>query len=749
MNVDIINKLQFYGYIVDNKGLVYKHSHSTRRKEVAGQINDAGVYFYAQNVVPFKPRQNTIKDILGNDYKFNSENYKPFVPEKNIEHNFTFNDYYQNTQSKNQFSIYLKRFHKETLSKELSTNIYDIRGVKGGYFNEATLFPYINFHNEFLTAKIVKYNSNTGKRLKENYSNSWFHSEKTIKKSLGIKDKISKSVDCFFGEHLIAFNDKPIVIVEAEKTAVLLSLVFTNTVFIASGGLAKLKGLDWSFLANRQVFLYPDNNASEWFEIANNRGWFVSNILENEAQKGEDVADYLTNYKTDPLRAKTWSKLYEEIWCIDNRELTVKDNKTYSLGFENKKKLSFNYCLPIENELNLNKYLDTAKGLSFKGKHFQLFENDFKVLNANIDFNKTYKTEFGWKQMDADTFIVKLEKCFRIIKHLNPEKDYLKLFSKVLLNILLNSNHTFNISYIERVLIPFWNNDNNEIEKYYKFRNWRFSSTEAIEKKEFIKLLNNDKKIFLINQYLKKLRPLLSKKEFILPEYIGLHHKKGNEYVWNIIQKYNTKVLGCSNIRLYNNVLKITEYLNWWANNINNIAGKNLLYIELDSIYYSSNMNCLKLGTTFKFPSDLVISENTGVHRKYIKEYFKFKQSKTVLNELISEVDDYILNAQNFTFERVNGRLVATPEPIKENDIQINNNKQHLLSTEEAFNYDLDLTNSVLNISEADAIQQNTHFLTSWIYFHNPNLTEEEKEEIRRCPMLFFSPLNNRYLHTA
>lgn len=741
MNVDIINKLQFYGYTVDNKGLVYKHSHSTKRKEVAGQLNEAGVYFYAQNVVPFKPAQNTIKDILGNDKPII---YKPFIPKKTIERNFTFKEYYKNTQSKNQFLIYLKKFNKEVLSKELTTNLYNIRGVKSGYFQDATLFPYINFHNEFLTAKIVKYNSNTGKRLKENYSNSWFHSEKTIKKSLGLKDKISKSVDCFFGEHLIAFNDKPIVIVEAEKTAILLSLVFTNTVFIASGGLAKLKGLDWSLLANREVFLYPDNNASEWFEIANNRGWFASNILENNSKKGEDVADYLTNYKTDPLRAKIWSKLYEEIWCIDNRELTVKDNKTYSLGFENKKKLSFNYCLPIEKEIGLNTYLDTAKGLSFKGKHFQLFENDFKVLNANIDFNKTYKTEFGWRQMDVDTFIVKLEKCFRIIKHLNPKKDYLKLFSKVLLNILLNSNHTFNISYIERVLIPFWNNDNNEIEKYYKFRNWRFASTEAIEKKDFVKLLNNDKKIFSINQYLKKLQPLLHKKEFILPEQIGLHHKKGNEYVWNIIQKYNTEVLGCKTIHNYNAKLKINEYLNWWYKNLSKLD-KNIKCTHfLDSTYYNSNIYCPAFEYGYKIPSIRNIKNETGIGQNIINEFFNFKHNKNVLNDIIFEVDDYILNPQSFSFERVNGRLVATPEPIKE---KVNENI--LLSNEEAFNYDLDLTNSVLNIPEADAIQQNTHFLTSWIYFHNPQLTEEEKEEIKKCPMLFFAPINNRYLQTA
>lgn len=746
MNINIINKLQFYGYTVDNKGLVYKHSQSTRKKEVAGQLNDAGVYFYAQNVVPFKPGQNTIKDILGNEYKFNSENYKAFIPEKTIEQNFTFEDYIQNTQVKNQFSIYLKAFHKQILSKELRTNLYDIRGVKSGYFAEATLFPYINFHNEFLTAKIVKYNSNTGKRLKENYSNSWFHSEKSIKKSLGIKGKISKSVNCFFGEHLIPFNDKPVVIVEAEKTAILLSLVYPNIVFIASGGLAKLKGLDWSFLANREVFMFPDNNASEWFEIANNRGWWVSHIIEDNGKKGEDVADYLTNYKNDPLVAEIWWQLHEQLWYIENRDITIKDNITTSLGFEHKKELSFNYCLPIEKELGLNHYFDNAKGKTFIGKHFHLFENDFKVLNANIDFNKPFKTEFGWQQMDAKKFITKLEKCFRIVKHLNPEKDYINLFKKVLINLLIHSNHNFNTSYIERVLIPFWNNDTNEIEKYYKFRNWRFASTEAINKKDFVKFLNNDKKIFSINQYLKKLQPLLIKKEFILPEEIGLHHKKGNEYVWNLIQKYNTEVLGCSTIHNYNAKLKITQYLNWWSENLSKLDENIKCTHFLDTTYYNTNIYCPIFEYGYKIPSIRTIKKEIGVGQNIINEYFTFKPNRNVLNDIIFEVDDYIVNPQNFTFERVNGRLLATPEPIKENSIE---NNKNLLSTEEAFNYDLDLKDSVLNVSKEKAMSNNLGFLISWIFFHNPKLTEEEKDEIRKYPMLFFNPINERYLHTA
>jgi hypothetical protein len=184
MNGDLITKLQSYNFKVTEKGIISKYSQRARRYEVAGQINEAGVYFHAQNVPPFKQGQNTLKDIFGDNTSYT---YTPIQIKKEIEHSFSFEDYKTTTQSKNHFSIYLKRFHREALNSELNSNLYDVRGGKEGYFKDATLFPYINFNDEFITAKIVKYNSNTGKRLKENFSNTWFHSEKTIKNELGIK----------------------------------------------------------------------------------------------------------------------------------------------------------------------------------------------------------------------------------------------------------------------------------------------------------------------------------------------------------------------------------------------------------------------------------------------------------------------------------------------------------------------------------------------------------------------------------
>jgi len=733
-NIDVINKLQAHGYKTTNRGLVQKYSKKTRRYEVAGQVNNAGVYFYAQNVAPFNQGQNTLKDLFGkqgSSVPQISAKREPIETRK--EHSFSFEDYLKTTKQKNQFSLYANRFNKDVLGSEQNYALYDIRGVKNGYLEDAAIFPYININNEFQTAKIVKYNSITGKRNKGAYSNNWFHSYKPIKKELGISGDITKSANCFFGEHLLSLNSNPVVIVEAEKTAKLLSLGYPNTTFIATGGLTNLERLDYSFLLDRRVFLFPDSGAKEWFKIAEKRGWWCSNILEDLGKPGEDIADYFTTFTTDEERNEIFLKLHDELWCIDEKEFDGKNVRTYSLNFENKKKLSFNYSLPIPRELNLNYYYDNAKGRYFKGKHFNYFENDFKVLNANIDFNKTKRNEFGWQQLDAKEFLVKLEKCFRIVKHLNPDIDHPAAFSKILQNLLINSNHTFNISYVERVLVPLWNGSNNEIEKYYKWRNWRFSSKDTVEKKDFVRFKNNDAKLFSINQYLTRLKPLLKKNEFILPEQIDLHHKAGNEFVWNIIKRFNKNVLGCSTIANYKSKLKVFNYLEWCINQYNALSQNEKLYTEFDSTYYIDNIDCKERCTTFKIPSVLSISNNTGVHRKIINEYLNFEPDANELNNLILQVNEYLLNPLEFSFERVNSRIVATPKPIPADAKEIE------VSVTDAFDYPLDLKDSVLNIDESERLfYKGDEFITSWIYFNNKNLTESEILEYKINPMAYF-----------
>ena len=219
-----------------------------------------------------------------------------------------------------------------------------------------------------------------------------------------------------------------------------------------------------------------------------------------------------------------------------------------------------------------------------------------------------------------------------------------------------------------------------------------------------------------------------------MPEQVGIHNgKRGSEFVCDVIKRFNVKVLGCSTLINYKNKVKVYNYLEWCINQYNFLEENKKLYINLGSTYYSNNISCQKICTTFKIPSVLAIADNTGVHRKTINEYFNFKPDANELNNLLLQVNYYLLNPLEFSFERVNGRIFATPLQIKEAEAD------PCISLKKAFDYPLDLTKSVLSIDDDERLfSKSDEFITSWIYFNNPNLTEIERMEYKINPLSYF-----------
>ena len=708
----VIETLQSCGFIVDNRRQIFKTSARNKAKEKAGIINDFSVYFYAQNVAPFKPGTNTFKEILGTEYVYTE--YKPTLKKAEKTHNFTFSDYKKTTKVNNEFSIHLKQYTKD--------NLYDIRGVKSGYLENATLFPYIDYFNNFQTAKIVKYNTNSGKRIKTAFSNNWFHAYKLIKKELGLEGKITKRITCFFGEHLLANNTKPVVIVEAEKTAIRLSILFKDIVFIASGGLDKLKTLDHSFLINRDVFLYPDNGATEWHEIGKARNWFVSQIIENKGTKGSDAVDY--------LETEIGAEIIKELTAISQGK--IQENKQ-GLNFTVKAKTKNRFCVPVTKELGLIYYWDNAKGRGFKANRFQFFNDSFDVLSANVDFNKWELSLGKFAQVTEAVFIERLERCFRVLKELNPKTDIKKPFKVVLNTLLENSNFLFNREYILNDLLPLWDNDKNDVCEYVKFRNWRRSGNKHIEYKDFIFHLNNDKKIYSTHNFLVKLEPLLNGKYYIKPSDIGLTRSVINPFVWDLIKEYNLKVLGCKTINNYHKKVELATWLNtntdYWG------------YKKMHTTYIT-NIDCAKSCTP---PSIKELNRDTNIHKTIIREYLTFKTDTEVLSDIKTKVEYYTDFSNNMNFKRSNKRIVMV------NDISIEQMRETLqdatkpkynIPTKEAFNYELDLKGSVLNCSEIEAIKKGEVFLSSWILFNYQSLKDYEIYLAKSNPLDFIESHN-------
>jgi hypothetical protein len=166
------------------------------------------------------------------------------------------------------------------------------------YGNYYTCFPQIDRLNRVCKAKLISFNRTTGKRLKGEFDTSSLKTKLKLKADFQYKQ-------IFFGEHLLSFqNDKPVAVVESEKTAIIASLCMPRFVWLATGSKQWLKVERLQRLDNRQIILYPDADGfNQWQSVATDaqrQGLNVkaSALIENFAtseqkQNQYDLADYL------------------------------------------------------------------------------------------------------------------------------------------------------------------------------------------------------------------------------------------------------------------------------------------------------------------------------------------------------------------------------------------------------------------------------------------------------------------------
>jgi hypothetical protein len=173
----------------------------------------------------------------------------------------------------------------------------------------ATIFWQIDKLGYVRAGKIMQYNRETGKRVKQPFNHiTWVH-----KLADGLQPEVKSMADdfslnqCFFGEHLLAqYPDKPVAIVESEKTAIISSVVIPRFVWLACGSLNGLSTAKCQVLQGRHVMLFPDVNAYNKWKIRALELYFTmpgttfltSNVLERMAtaddrEKGIDLADVL------------------------------------------------------------------------------------------------------------------------------------------------------------------------------------------------------------------------------------------------------------------------------------------------------------------------------------------------------------------------------------------------------------------------------------------------------------------------
>jgi len=168
-----------------------------------------------------------------------------FIPKEIV--NASFNKFETNV-----FFMWLVKLFGEEEAFELQKKYCIGTAKKNG-----TIFWQKDAQGKYRTGKVIHYNSN-GKRTK----NLWYVHNK-------IKNDYSLH-QVFFGEHLIKENpDKPVALVESEKTAILMSVFEPKYIWLASGGANMLNSYRLLRLPKLD-FVSPDEGAFDLWQKQTN-----------------------------------------------------------------------------------------------------------------------------------------------------------------------------------------------------------------------------------------------------------------------------------------------------------------------------------------------------------------------------------------------------------------------------------------------------------------------------------------------
>ncbi|MEG0900281.1 MAG: DUF6371 domain-containing protein [Oscillospiraceae bacterium] len=165
----------------------------------------------------------------------------------------------------------------------------------GATKNRSVIYWQIDEKGQCRTGKIMQYDAGTGKRNKTGWGINWVHSKLT--KSGKITDfKLSQ---CLFGLHLVHLpNSTPVMLVESEKTALIMAMFFPQYTWLATGGKSNFSERLLRVIKPMQIIAIPDADGfSKWSEKSKylNRGGYRITVL--DLFKGEDssrdIADVL------------------------------------------------------------------------------------------------------------------------------------------------------------------------------------------------------------------------------------------------------------------------------------------------------------------------------------------------------------------------------------------------------------------------------------------------------------------------
>lgn len=199
----------------------------------------------------------------------------------------------ENANQNNLYSGLIALFDVERVKEAFS--LYKV-GAGFGTFAGYTVFFQIDTLGKFRAGKLINYDTQTVKRIKSENENpvNWVHSIKAFKTKLHPDYALKQ---CLFGTHLLPlYPNKPVNLVESEKTALIGSIVQPAALWLATGGAnSNLNKDSFAPLKNRNVSIYYDNDvAGKCWGVDVNGFLPFGNIVEwndHDTKEGTDIGD--------------------------------------------------------------------------------------------------------------------------------------------------------------------------------------------------------------------------------------------------------------------------------------------------------------------------------------------------------------------------------------------------------------------------------------------------------------------------
>jgi hypothetical protein len=743
----VISLLESHGFEVDKKYI--KKRNSQNRLEVCGNFNEHTIYFHAtNNIYPFESSKsysfysllkgfNTTlvsNDELERIYKKRASDKLKQKDKKTID----FKKYLSITNDTHNFNLQtlLDSYHKNRTTRiigipKIWENDNNVRATYG-----KTHFPVIDANDKFITAQVIQYKTD----LKRNRDTNIYY--------LPTNGEIGLYRRNLYDETLNT------IIVESPKLAELGALVLPKFNWFATFGKERLNKLDLSFLNPSRTFILSDIDAfDEWKDIAVNKWNFeiidifqkeITRFSEDTQKQYSDFADLILHYllcREDDVIDAIFNKIYNSLvnLFLEDDYLLKQNNpqiESYNedLGFKEKKNLKSYFISSIPKDFSVNTggiyKCSSHGGYKLPTKYFDVYTQDFEVISASFDVCKT---------QDEQQFISNLMRTFIALRYLN-ENTYLSLFEIVLSNVQTKGNYLFNQKHILSVLVPQWEaiEISEVIEDLIKVRNYNYIGGGNFNNYEFLDELRKAKKLYTVHAQLFSIQQAVKKgidnRIFIKKSDIGIQKEAGNEYIFNLINRFNLLSIGTTDKRICKVVQTLVTY-----------------NITIDKGYYYLRNDKISINKTF---------ELTAINRKTLTHLLKFQRNKSVIENMLIEINYLIDNPNSFYFEKVTvkGKVHNSVSPIFADSTNVISLKYlPMISLEDAFTNEMtikslaiavekgykavngSLKGSILECEEEEARQSGADFYVSWYCFQYPQVTAEDREYLWKHRHAFYN----------